>query len=326
MVGTLNQLHSTLRLLADPVRLRLCALLARAELAVQELVTITGLQQSRISNHLSLLKRSGLVRDRREGTWSFHSLCEPGPGAPLTPQLYAAAVEPYFASSAWAVDAPALAAVLDQRRRKSREAHDQLAARWSELGQSFVCGTLRAEMLAAAWPCGREVADLGCGTGFLAGWLAEHEAHVVAVDHSEGMLAHARAAADAARLEFRRGDLEALPLADAEVDAAFSSLVWHHLADHDAVAREVYRVLRPGGRVVVADLLPHDCEWMRTAMGDLRLGLRPETVIGALARAGCRDLRDVAVQDRYRVVTTTGATFELAMFLVVGRKPEAAST
>ena len=62
----LANLQSTLKLLSDPVRLRLCALLARAELAVQELVTITGLQQSRISNHLSLLKRQGLVRDRRE--------------------------------------------------------------------------------------------------------------------------------------------------------------------------------------------------------------------------------------------------------------------
>ncbi len=92
MATGLASLHSTLRLLADPVRQRLCALLARAELAVQELVTVTGLQQSRISNHLSLLKRAGLVRDRREGTWSFHSLCEPAAGGPLTPQLFAGAL------------------------------------------------------------------------------------------------------------------------------------------------------------------------------------------------------------------------------------------
>ncbi len=324
MATGLASLHSTLRLLADPVRQRLCALLARAELAVQELVTVTGLQQSRISNHLSLLKRAGLVRDRREGTWSFHSLCEPAAGGPLTPQLFAGAIEPYYGSQAWQVDAQALAAVLDQRREKSRAAHDRLAARWSELGQEFTLGTLRAEMLAAAWPCGNQVADLGCGTGFLANWLADHEARVIAVDHSEGMLTRARAGADGGQVEFRRGELDALPLADGEVDAAFSSLVWHHLADHEAAAREVCRVIRPGGRVVVADLLPHDCEWMRETMGDLRLGLKPDQVIGALARVGFTELRSVEAHDRYRVARRPGEAAEFPMFLVAGRKPRPA--
>ncbi len=321
MATVLANLHSTLRLLADPVRQRLCALLARAELAVQELVAITGLQQSRVSNHLSLLKRQGLVRDRREGTWSFHSLVEPSPEGRLTPQLFAAAIEPYFASPLWLPDAQALAAVLDQRRKKSREAHDDLAARWSDVGQDFALGTLRAEMLAAAWPCGTDVADLGCGTGFLANWLAERGARVVAVDHSEGMLARARAATEATQLEFRRGELDALPLGSAEVDAAFSNLVWHHLPDHGAAAHEVFRVLRPGGRVVIADLAPHDREWMRETMGDLRLGLRSEQVIGALARAGFVDLRSAAAHDRYRIAGENGESTEFPMFLVSGRKP-----
>lgn len=325
MASGLANLHATLRLLADPVRQRLCALLARAELAVQELVAITGLQQSRVSNHLSLLKRAGVVRDRREGTWSFHSLIDPSADGPLTPQLFAAAIEPYFASPQWLPDAQALAAVLDQRRRKSRETHDGLAARWSDVGQDFAIGTLRAEMLAAAWPCGTEVADLGCGTGFLANWLAERGAHVFAVDHSEGMLARAREATAAARLEFRRGELDALPLGDGEVDAAFSSLVWHHLPDHGAAAREVFRVLRPGGRVVVADLLPHDREWMRETMGDLRLGLRTEQVIAALARAGFHELHSTAAYDRYRIAGASGEPAEFPMFLVSGRKPLAAA-
>jgi DNA-binding transcriptional ArsR family regulator len=234
MASALATLQTTLKLLSDPVRLRLCALLSRAELVVQELGTITGLQQSRISNHLSLLKRAGLVRDRREGTWSFHALVEPRIDGPLTPQLFAATVQQWLESSEGEPDTKALEAVLDQRRKKSREMHDQLADRWSSVGQEFAVGTLRAEVLAQAWPCGGTVADLGCGTGFLATWLAERGAQVVAVDHSERMLASARLRSAADRISFRQGELDALPLRDGEVEAAFANLVWHHLPDHDA--------------------------------------------------------------------------------------------
>jgi SAM-dependent methyltransferase len=323
MPSALASLQSTLKLLSDPVRLRLCALLARSELAVQELVAITGLQQSRVSNHLSLLKRAKVVRDRREGTWSFHSLVEPAPGGVLSPQLYDAVVAPYLDGPEGLPDAKALAAVLDQRRSKSREMHDRLADQWPALGQEFTVGCLRAEVLAAAWPCGPLVADLGCGTGFLATWLAERGAEVVAVDHSERMLASAQRRAAGGRVSFRAGELDALPLRDGEVDAAFSNLVWHHLPDHDSAAREVFRVLRPGGRVVVSDLLPHEADWMREAMGDLRLGLRPEQVVGALARAGFVELHQTPALDRYRVAAPGRGDAEFPMFVVRGQKPAA---
>lgn len=319
MATALDSLHATLKLLSDPVRLRLCALLARAELAVHELVAITGLQQSRISNHLSLLKRSGLVRDRREGTWSFHSLIEPSDAGPLTPTLSGATVDSYLASDEGARDVAAVQSVLDRRRQKSREMHDRLADHWQEVGQEFALGTLRAEIVAQAWPCGPRVADLGCGTGFLAAWLAARGAHVLAVDHSERMLAEARQKAPAG-VEFRQGELDALPIGDGEVDAAFANLVWHHVPDLDAAAREVARIVRPGGVVVVSDLLPHEADWMRESMGDLRLGLKPDHVVAALLRAGLVDLAAAAVADRYRVATPDGRSAEFPMFVVRGRR------
>ena len=321
MVTAVTELQSTLRLLSDPVRLRLCGLLARAELAVQELCGVTGLAQSRTSNQLSRLKRAGLVRDRREGTWSFHSLVEPSDAGPLTPELYEAVLRPFLESPESRADAKALAAVLEQRRRKSRDAHDRLAERWVEVGQEFAVGSLRAELLAQAWPAGPRVADLGCGAGFLSQFLAQRGARVVAVDHSERMLATAKRRSAARAVEFRRGELDALPLRDAEVDAAFSNLVWHHLPDVAAAAREVFRVLVPGGPFVVSDLQPHEADWMRETMGDLRLGLRPDQVVGVLARAGFVDLRHEPAVDRYRVTSPAGESLELPMFLVHGRTP-----
>jgi ArsR family transcriptional regulator len=290
-------------------------------LAVQELCAITGLQQSRTSNQLSRLKRAGLVRDRREGAWSFHSLVEPADGAPLSPRLYEAILAPYLASAESLADRNALSAVLEQRRRRSREAHDRLAERWVEVGQDFTSGSLRAEVLAQAWPPGLVVADLGCGAGFLSSLLARRGATVIAVDHSERMLAAAERRKLAGAVEFRRGELDALPLADAEVDAAFANLVWHHLPDFASAAREVFRVLKPGGAFVVSDLEPHEAEWMREAMGDLRLGLKADQVVGALARAGFTELGTEPAVDRYRVTSPAGESLELPMFLVCGRKP-----
>ncbi|HEX6813833.1 MAG TPA: metalloregulator ArsR/SmtB family transcription factor [Planctomycetota bacterium] len=321
MAPALASLHATLKLLSDPVRLRLCALLAGGELAVQEIVAITSLQQSRISNHLSLLKRAGLVRDRREGTWSFHTLAEPADTGPLTPSMFAATVQLYQQSEGGVRDQQAHRAVLDQRRQKSREAHDNLAEQWNVVGQDFALGTVRAEILAQAWPSGPAVVDLGCGTGFLANWLAERGASVIGVDHSQRMLQKARQRSKRVRVAFRQGELEALPLADAEVDAAFGNLVWHHVADLEAAAREVLRVLRPGGCIVISDLLPHESEWMRERMGDLRLGLKPDQVIAVLARAGFHELRREALADRYRVASPAGEMAEFPMFVVRGCKP-----
>ncbi|MGC6487244.1 MAG: ArsR/SmtB family transcription factor [Planctomycetota bacterium] len=323
MSSTLDSLQSTLKLLSDPLRLRLCALLGRAELAVQEMVGITGLQQSRVSNHLSLLKRAGVVRDRREGSWSFHSLVEPAEDGALSPSLFAATIEPYLESEEGARDLAALQVVLDRRREKSREAHDRLADQWQELGEEFAVGTLRSELLAHAWPCGPRVADLGCGAGFLTSLLAQRSAEVIGVDHSERMLAEARA--NVAGAEFRRGEVDALPLCDAEVHAAFANLVWHHVPDHDAAAREVHRVVAPGGVVVVSDLAPHDSDWMRERMGDLRLGVKADDVASSLARAGFRDLQTATLVDRYCVRSLAGERREFHMFVVRGRRPAAAS-
>ncbi len=324
MAADLANLTQALKLLGDATRLRLCGLLSQQELAVQELVAATGLSQSRVSNHLALLRRAGLVRDRREGSWSFHSLVEPSPDGPLSQELFAAVVLPWLASEDGRRDLQSLEGILERRRERSRSAHDRLAERWED-EQQFAAGSLRSEIMAQALPAQLVVADLGCGTGFLTRGLAATGARVIAVDHSERMLAQARQQSQEALdfVEFQRGELDALPLGDDSVDVAFANLVWHHLPDFRKAADEVFRVLRPGGVVVISDLLPHESDWMREAMGDLRLGLHPQEVVDALLRSGLTSLKSVAAMDRYRAIAPDGSHAEFPMFLVRGSKPVA---
>jgi ArsR family transcriptional regulator len=318
----LASLHQTLKLLADPTRLRLVALLSAEELAVQELVGITASAQSRISSHLALLKRAGVVRDRKEGTWSFHSLVPLLPDGPLTPAMFDAAVRPYLDSPAGREDLARVERIREQRRQRSRATHDRLAERWVERAQEFTQGSLRAQACAALLPATATVADLGCGAGYLSSFLLAQGVAVIAVDHSQQMLATARRGLRG-RIEFRQGELDRLPIGDREVDAAVAQLVWHHLPGFERAAGELFRIVRPGSAVVVTDLLPHDQDWMRDEMGDLRLGVKPDVVVAALAKAGFVEIEVRDVADRYVVSSAAGARAELALFLVRARRPAA---
>ena len=296
-------------------------LLSMEELAVQELVTITQTSQSRVSNHLSLLKRAGLVRDRREGTWSFHSLVDPDPAGPLTPELFDAVLAPARENEEFAADALALEGVREQRRNRSRETHDRLARAWSSEGQAFTTGALREQAYSTLVPAGMTIADLGCGTGFLSTFFSTRGAQVIAVDHAPAMLQAARDGAPEG-VDYRQGELDELPIADAEVDATFANLVWHHLADMRRAAEEIARITKPGGRVVITDLLPHQEEWMRDELGDHRLGLTPDSVIAELAQVGFGELTWESVKDQYEVVGSNGQRATLPLFLVAGTRLE----
>jgi SAM-dependent methyltransferase len=142
---------------------------------------------------------------------------------------------------------------------------------------------------------------------------------VIGGDHSEAMLAAARAAlGESAAVDWRAGELEALPIADGEVDAVFSNLALGHIADLGAVARECARVLRPGGVAVVTDLSPHGEEWMRDELAVERLGIPPAEVAGALGDAGFVAVEELAVEDRYRMRSASGRVARLGLFLVRG--------
>ena len=313
---------SSLRVLGDPTRLRLLALLAQAELSVGEIARALAMGQSRISNHLKILREADLIAERHEGPYTFCRLVLPeGPAGDLW-----RALEPSLADlEAREADDRRLAQVLADRG-DSRAFFDRIAGDWDLIGSDFARGTGRVEMLGALVPPSLVVADVGCGTGYLARALARRVARVICIDTSAAMLDQAREKlADLdGRVEYRLGAVETLPLTDGEVDAACAHMVLHHLHDPRRGLAEMTRVVRPGGTVACVELLPHNEAWMHAAMADTRLGLDPHQLAADFRAAGLADVAHELLDDAYVVEHPGGRRVTLPLFLIRGRRPAAA--
>jgi len=253
---------STLRLkaLAEPSRLRILGFLEAEELAVGELTSLLGMAQSRVSAHLGVLRETGFVRDRRQGTSVFYTLAD-GPAAQTWKSL--ARTDPGLTLSP--TDKRRLARTLRQRRERSREFFDRAAASW-DAGRSELLGREAGSLaLAGLVPRGSLVLDLGTGTGGLLPLFGRHLERVVAVDLSRGMLAKAQDRVRDSRIdsvELVRGDVESLPVATGSVDGVVANMILHHLPEPARLFDEMSRVLRPGGRGVVVDFASHDATWL----------------------------------------------------------------
>jgi ubiquinone/menaquinone biosynthesis C-methylase UbiE len=258
----------SLKLLSDSTRVRLLLLLEREELSVAELQQILAKGQSQISTHLSQLKQAALVEDRREGKNIFYSLGRVP--AQLLDLLRDSASDVPEARD----DGAALDLILARRRDRIRSYFDELAGRF---GREYVPGRSwqgLAESLLALMPP-MVIADLGAGEGGFSQLLARRAKHVIAVDNSEKMVEVGSVLArkhGLANLEYRCGDMENAPIADSEVDLAFFSQSLHHAPHPELAVAEAWRILRPGGRIAVLDLLRHQFEEAREMYADIWLG------------------------------------------------------
>jgi ubiquinone/menaquinone biosynthesis C-methylase UbiE len=277
--------------LADPTRSRLLLLLDRHELTVGELCSVLQLPQSTVSRHLKTLADEGWVTVRAEGTSRRYAM----PGAGLDPgarRLWQLVRDQVGATPSARHDLSRAEQVLLERRSTSQAFFSSLAGQWdrvrAELYGSRADLTPFAALLDPAWV----VADFGCGTGQTAAALAPFVERVIAVDESNTMLDAARLRlADRENVELRGGRLEDLPVEDGELDAAILSLVLHFVVDPAAVLAEAARTLKPGGRLLVVDMVPHEREEYRTSMGHLWLGFDATQITAWLEVAGFTDVR-----------------------------------
>ncbi|MCK6554131.1 metalloregulator ArsR/SmtB family transcription factor [Candidatus Binatia bacterium] len=272
--------------LGDATRARLVRAVEHAELSVADLCAILQLPQSTVSRHLKVLRDAGWVASRTEGTNHFYRLAAADLELPAR-RLWALLREQLAGRRDVENDDRRLAAILAARQTRSQAFFSSAAGQWDRLrrelfGDRFDLVALGA-LLDEAWIVG----DLGCGTGQLSEVLAPFVRRVVAVDGSRAMLTAARRRLNGTgNVELRHGRLQALPIDDAALDAALSCLVLHHVPDPAAALREAARVLRPGGRLLIVDMLRHDRREYRQQMGHEWLGFEPTELSGWLAETG----------------------------------------
>jgi ArsR family transcriptional regulator len=299
-----------LKALGDENRLRILNLLAQEELSGSDLMEVLNMAQSRVSSNLALLKEVGLAVDRRDGRRSLYRLA-PGPSAGLWEMVLAES----GGSPEFAADLAGLETIRTRRLHERRAYFDRVAASFGEQdlpGRTWE-GLARALLLLA--PRGR-YADLGVGDGLLTLMLSEVASQVTAVDLSRSMLDALLARARRRKvynIETVEGDIEALPLPDASHDVAVLSQALHHARDPRTALAEARRILVPGGRLLVLDLLAHGEDWVRDKLQHNHLGFTEAQLEDSLLSAGLESVQVIrAARDshppHFMTLVATGVT------------------
>ncbi len=276
----------SLKVLSDPTRLRLLALLLKEELSVAELQEILGMGQSRISSQLGLLRQAGFVSDRRDGKKAFYSL-----RADLSPKLVTvlrAACDSVADLPESTDDRSSLERTLQKRRQHSEQYFNLIAGR---LGKGYCPGRSWEALghLALRLVPAITVADLGAGEGLVSQLLARRAERVWCIDNSPKMVEVGTELAKKnglANLAYKLGDIEQVPLPDKSVDLAILSQALHHASHPQTAVNEAFRILKPGGQLLVLDLKEHNFEKARELYHDLWLGFKESALHGFLRSAG----------------------------------------
>lgn len=276
--------------LREPTRVRLLRLLEQYELGVAELCEVLQLPQSTVSRHLKMLSDMGWLRSRRRGTTHLYRMGR-DELEPRASRIWEVIGQEIDGWAALEQDRVRLEALLARRRSSGRAFFDDTAHRWESVrrelyGSGYAAAAL-AQLIGRDWV----VADLGCGNGEIAALLAERARLVIGVDQSEEMLRQAAARASGLEnLELRQGELERVPIEDAGCDAALILLSLSYVERPERAIAELPRILQPGGRAVVVDLLRHDREDFQYETGQLHMGFDTKEVTGWMEDSGLHDV------------------------------------
>jgi ubiquinone/menaquinone biosynthesis C-methylase UbiE len=282
------KLAALFQALADPTRLRILALLRAMELSVGELAQLLGQSQPRVSRHVRILSDSGLVGRRKEGSWVYLQLADPG----RTVSLFATAhgLDPE-AEQLFVADAARLDSVRADRAEAARRYFEAHAATWDSI-RSLHIADAEIERAIASLLTDRPIGallDIGTGTGRMLELFAPKAVSAIGIDRSSEMLRLARVKLEEAGISganLRQGDMYALPLGDRCADSIILHQVLHYAQQPGAAIAEAARVLSPGGRLLVIDFAQHDRAELKEQDAHLRLGFADDAMRGWFLAAG----------------------------------------
>jgi ArsR family transcriptional regulator len=282
------KLAALFQALADPTRLRILALLRSMELSVGELAQLLGQSQPRVSRHVRILSDSGLVGRRKEGSWVYLQLAEPG----RTESLFELAddIDP-DAGQLFAADAARLETIRADRAEAARRYFEAHAASWESVRALHV-EDAKIEGAIADQLSDRPIGallDIGTGTGRMLELFAPRAVSAIGIDRSSEMLRLARVNLDEAGVSgasLRQGDMQALPLGDGSADSIILHQVLHYAQQPGAAIVEAARVLTPDGQLLVIDFAQHDRLELKEQDAHLRLGFADDAMRGWFSAAG----------------------------------------
>lgn len=282
------KLAALFQALADPTRLRILALLRSMELSVGELAQLLGQSQPRVSRHVRILSDSGLVGRRKEGSWVYLQLAEPG----RTETLFklATEVDP-DANQLFAADAARLDTIRVDRAEAARRYFEAHAATWESVRSLHIADAEIERAITdilAERPLGA-LLDIGTGTGRMLELFAPKADSAIGIDRSSEMLRLARVKLDEAGIcgaSLRQGDMYALPLGDRSADSIILHQVLHYAQQPGSAIAEAARVLAHGGQLLVIDFAQHDRAELKEQDAHLRLGFADDAMRGWFSAAG----------------------------------------
>lgn len=284
-------LPDRLAALAEPIRLRIVAILDNVELSVGEVGKVVQLPQSTVSRHLKVLADAGFLDRRSDGTATLYRL-SPDDMNEQTRGLWQSIAAELRDDPDNADDRQRVQAVIAERRVDSLSFFGRVAGEWDVVRNELFGERFTLRSMLGFLPREWVVADLGCGTGNGAELVAPVVREVIAIDQSGPMLDAARKRlAGYSNVRFLDGPIEALPLPDASCDAAMCLLVLHHVPEPADAIREMRRILKPGGRALIVDMLEHDRHEYRHMMGHRHLGFSSARMTQLLEQAEFTDPR-----------------------------------
>lgn len=312
--------ENVFRAVADPTRQRLLRLLLQEELNVSELVDILEQPQSTVSRHLHILRAAGLAKDRRQGT----SICySAGVSAPAGDDDAMSLVTDWLRRRPLPQALQVrLEKALQRRRDETLDFFQRLGHRWDALRQETFGEAFAFEAFLALLPQEWTVVDLGAGTGFLLPALARNFQHVVAIEPTPAMLECARQRVADRQLDnvsFQQEDLSQLSLREQSCDLATACLVLHHVADPAKAIRETFRVLRPGGWLLLIEQAAHELAGFREQMQDRLWGFEPQALCREVTNCGFDGVRPLPLREPRGPGSPVEAP---GLFVITGRRPD----